>query len=201
MRALLPEGKDPEFQEGLRITDGEVVDRIVKRRIEAVKGLLHRVIEDRPFRGNRAVILVALQETGDEIDLAQRVRHAPRGALLNLQAAAKKCNAHISHDREVCRSALKLRIIVRNWRIQGGLRENTARHVVEECGVDVRHREGEMRLESLLEGFEARVLVGVLSGLDLRIEIGMAPQRPCANTIRLRERIFAPSTVMLTGEI
>ena len=33
-----------------------------------------------------------------------------------------------------------------------------------------------MPLESLLERFEARVLVGVLSGLDFRIKIGVAPQ-------------------------
>ena len=71
--------------------------------------------------------------------LEKRVRHAPRRALPDLQAAAEKRNAHIGHNREVCRSALSLRIVVRHGRVQRGLREDAASYVMEECAVDVRY--------------------------------------------------------------
>ena len=198
----MPSGKTHSFSSGRAREDREVVDGLVQRRVEAMEGFLHGVVEHRALGCEPAVVLVALEEAADEIEFAQRVGQPAGSALLGLEPAAQQRHRKIGHQREIGRGAVELPVVARRGGVRCGAGANRPNvDVVEDRAEDVRGGEGHMAFERLLEGQEPRLAVWVLRGFDLGVEIGMAPSAPCANTIRLRVRMFAPSTVMLTGEI
>ncbi len=159
-------------------TNREIVERAGKSLVETVEAILGAIINELLVGARATVILVALEDAGQEIKLGKRVGHAAGDLLLHLEPAAKQRHGRVSDKGKRAGSAGELLPPApRRAGIWRGAGDGAEREIVEQRAEDVRQRERHMAVESALEVGHALVLIAILQRLDLGEEIGVTAQR------------------------
>ena len=144
-----------------------------------MQAVARAIIDQEPVASGPAVILVALEDGREQIELGERVGHAAGDLLPHLQAAPEERHGEIGDEGEGARGARQLPPppgdIARILRCRG---ESAKGDVVEQRARGVGEEKGPMGIEGLLELFDPAVAIFVLQRLDLGKEIRMAAQRP-----------------------
>ncbi len=156
----------------------EIVERTGERLVEAGEAIPRAIIDELEIGARAAVVLVALQDAGQQIKLGERVGHAPGDLLLGLEPAAEQHHGHVGDEGEGARGAGKLAPpAARGAGVRRRAGKGAERQVVEQGAEQIRDGKGEMAVEGALEGGDALLLVGVLQRLDLGEEVGVAAER------------------------
>src|SRR5262245_64639691 len=142
------QGEDERRHRPRRPSDREIAQDAEQRLVEAIEAVAGTEIYDLEVLLGTAVVVITLEHGGEQIELDERVGHAPGDLLLHLEPAAEERDGRVGDEGKGARGTRKLAPPnFRVARIRRRRGEQAESQIVEQRASGIRDGEGDMVLE------------------------------------------------------